>query len=119
MATESLRPEDRQILIDVLLDTRYVFTAALDLQGLDRDFVRLQFVWAWQRLAPVFRRQLYARPSENSLGYLTFFTAADALAVFDRMGPTLGVEISQQGLLRLAAMLTGGNTALPYDSSGG
>jgi hypothetical protein len=114
MATESLRPEDRQILVDVLLDTRYFFTAALDLQGLDRDFVRLQFVWAWQRLAPVFRRQLYARPSENSLGYLTFFTAADALAVFDRMGPTLGIEISQQGLLRLAAMLTGEKAVLPY-----
>jgi hypothetical protein len=114
MASESLRPEDRQILVDVLLDTRYVFTTALDLQGLDRDFVRLQFVWAWQRLAPVFRRQLYARPSENSLGYLTFFTAADALAVFDQMGPTLGIEISQQGLLRLAAMLTGRNIALPY-----
>ena len=34
--------------------------------------------------------------------------------VFDRMGPTLGIEISQQGLLRLAAMLTGKETQLPY-----
>jgi len=32
----------------------------------------------------------------------------------DRMGPTLGIEISQQGLLRLAEMLTGRDTTLPY-----
>jgi Transglycosylase SLT domain len=33
------------------------------------------------------------------------------------MGPTLGVEISQQGLHRLAAMLTGQETSLPYNST--
>ncbi len=115
MATESLHPEDRQVLIDVLLDTRYVFVAALEQQDLQKDFVRSQFLSAWQQLAPVFRRQLYAHPSENSLGYLAFFTAADALAVLDRMGPTLGIEISQQGLLRLAEMLDGQNTTLPYE----
>jgi hypothetical protein len=114
MATQPLLPEDRQTLIEVLLDTRYVFIAALERQDLEKDFVRWQFVRAWQQLAPVFRRQLYSQPSENSLGYLAFFTAADALAVFDRMGPTLGIEISQQGLLRLAAMLTGKSTVLPY-----
>ncbi|MGB3224674.1 MAG: lytic transglycosylase domain-containing protein [Desulforhopalus sp.] len=114
MANQPLLPEDRETLIEVLLDTRYVFIAALEQQNLEKDFVRLQFVRAWQQLAPVFRRQLYAQPSENSLGYLAFFTAADALAVFDRMGPTLGIEISQQGLLRLAAMLAGKSTVLPY-----
>ncbi len=114
MATQPLIPEDRQTLIEVLLDTRYVFIAALDQQDIGKDFVRMQFLQAWQQLAPVFRRQLYAQPSENSIGYLAFFTAADALAVFDRMGPTLGIEISQQGLLRLAEMLAGKNTTFPY-----
>lgn len=114
MATQSLSPEDRQILIDVLLDTRYTFIEALDLQDIEKDFVRMQFIHAWRQLAPIFRRQLYARPSDNGLGYLAFFTAADALAVFDRMGPTVGVEISQQGLLRLAGMLAGKSTTLPY-----
>ncbi|TKB23783.1 lytic transglycosylase domain-containing protein [Desulfopila sp. IMCC35006] len=114
MATESLNPADRQTLIDVLLDTRYAFVAALEQPDIGKDFVRIQFVRAWQQLAPVFRRQLFAQPSDNSLGYLAFFTAADALAVFDRMGPTLGIEISQQGLLRLAGMLAGKGTTLPY-----
>jgi len=115
MANDSLSPQDRQVMIDVLLDTRYVFSVTLDeAQEMGKDFVRLQFVRAWRQLAPVFRRQLYAHPSDNSLGYLAFFTAADALSVLDRMGPTLGIEISQQGLLRLAEMLTGKGTTLPY-----
>ncbi len=114
MAAQSLTPDDRQTLIDVLLDTRYAFVADLERPDIGTDFVRMQFVRAWQQLAPVFRRQLYAHPSDNSLGYLAFFTAADALSVFDRMGPTLGIEISQQGLLRLAAMLSGKSTPLPY-----
>lgn len=114
MAKEPLLPEDRQILIDVLFDTRYVFITALDQQEVRRDFVRLQFVRAWKQLAPVFRRQLFLQASDNSLGYLAFFTAVDALEVLDRMGPTFGIEISEQGLLRLAEMLSGKNTSLPY-----
>ncbi len=115
LAAQPLSHEDQQLLIDVLLDTRYVFTEALEDHDLTRDFVRVQFVRAWRQLAPVFRRQIYAQSSENSLGYLAFFTAADALLALDRMGPTLGVEISQQGLLRLATMLTGKEIELPYE----
>ncbi len=114
MTAQPLHPEDRQTLIEVLLDTRFVFIAALARQDLEKDFVRLQFVRAWQQLAPVFRRQLYRQASAGNLGYLAFFTAADALAVLDRMGPAVGVEISQQGLLRLAGMLVGEKTTLPY-----
>ena len=109
-----LRPEDRELLIDVLLDTRHAFVATLDEEDMSQDFVREQFVLAWRDLGPIFRRQLFARSDNNSLGYLAFFTAADALAVFDRMGPSFGIEISEQGLLRLATMLTGGETPLPY-----
>jgi len=114
LAASPLTLEDHQTLIDVLLDTRHVFSSALEGQQLDKDFVRMQFAKVWQQLAPVFRRQLYARPDDNSLGYLAFFTAADALTVFDRMGPTFGVEISQRGLQRLAAMLSGKKGDLPY-----
>jgi hypothetical protein len=115
LASEPLTPEDQLLLADVLLDTRYAFAAALEEENLEKDFVRMQFIRVWRNLAPLFRRQLYAKPSANTLGYLAFFTAADALLVLDQMGPTLGVEISQQGLLRLAAMLTGHETSLPYN----
>lgn len=116
LASEPLTPEDQLLLAEVLLDTRYAFAAALEDQDLEKDFVRMQFIKVWRDLAPLFRRQLYAKPSANTLGFLAFFTAADALLVLDQMGPTLGIEISQQGLLRLAAMLTGHETPLPYNS---
>ncbi len=114
LASEPLTPEDQLLLADVLLDTRYAFAAALEEEDLEKDFVRMQFIRVWRTLGPLFRRQLYAKSSANTLGYLAFFTAADALTVLDQMGPTLGIEISQQGLLRLAAMLTGQETPLPY-----
>ena len=73
LAASPLTPEDHQTLIDVLLDTRHVFSSALEEQQLDKDFVRVQFVRVWQRLASIFRRQLYVSPADNSLGYLAFF----------------------------------------------
>jgi hypothetical protein len=39
------------------------------------------------------------------LGYLAFFTASDAVVALDRIGPQLGLEISRQGLNRLAHLL--------------
>ncbi len=114
IAGDNLSAADQDTLMAVLLDTRYLFAEALASDRPDRDFVRAQFVHIWPQLAPIFRRQIYARGEANSLGYLAFFTAADALAVFDRMGPTLGVEISREGLLRLATMLAGEETVLPY-----
>ena len=105
MAEQFLDDIDRQTLLDVLLSTRHDFTIALEAQKIDKDFVRVQFVNAWRQLSPIFRKQLSHKSSDNTFGYLAFFTAADALAVFDRMGPTVGVEISQRGLLRLARML--------------
>jgi len=114
MADQFLSEVDRQILVDVLLTARHSFTTVLEAQQIDKDFVRVQFVSAWRQLAPMFRKQLSRKSSEHTFGYLAFFTAADALSVFDRMGPTIGVEISQQGLLRLARMLDNKVEVLRY-----
>ena len=109
-----LEPEDRRILMDSLLESRYAFSAALEETELDGDLVRLQFLQVWQSLSPLFHRQLSKQPVGNSLGFLAFFTAADALTLFDAMGPTFGIELSQEGLLYLAKMLSGKSTPLPY-----
>jgi len=114
MADQFLSDADRQILLDVLLSTRYEFTSVLETEKVKKDFVRLQFVSAWQQLSPIFRKQLSRKLSDNTFGYLAFFTAADALTVFDKMGPTIGIEISQQGLLRLARMLNSKIEVLRY-----
>ena len=109
-----LPPEDRQLLMDSLLESRYAFAAALEKPELEGDLVRLQFVQVWKNLSPLFRRQLQSESSGNSLGFLAFLTAADALTMFDGMGPAFGIELSQQGLLMLAEMLSGHPTPLPY-----
>jgi hypothetical protein len=42
---------------------------------------------------------------DRALRYATFLAAGDALAAFDAAGPALGIEISADGLRRLARVL--------------
>lgn len=105
LSKEPLSQDDRQVIFDTLLDTRYRFTAELTDGTVNRDVVREQFVEAWTNLSPVFRNHLGHEPSDSTLGYLAFFTASDALAALDKIGPSLGIEISRRGLIRLARLL--------------
>jgi len=107
IAPEPLSTIERQILLDILLETRYQFIAGITNKNLANDFVREQFVSAWEKLAPIFRNHLADRPSEAILGYLAFFTACDALSVLDKIGPAFGLEISRNGLVRLVHLLAG------------
>lgn len=110
LTKEPLEAGDRQILLDVLLATRYRFLEALAESYTGKDFVREQFIWAWQQLGPVFRNNLGDEPSASLMGYLAFFTASDALIALDRVGPALGIEISRDGLVRLAKLIAAGET---------
>lgn len=101
-----LSPLDRSILLEVMLTVRHDFSEALDKESLSNAFIRDQFMWGWKQLYPVFRRHLHHRPSTSLLGYLAFFTAGDALLILDELGPAVGIEISEDGLRRLAALIT-------------
>jgi hypothetical protein len=112
---EPLSPDDRQVLLDILLETRYRFVVEMGKPNPGRDFVREQFVYAWQHLAAIFKKHLGNDPTQPLMGYLSFFTAADALVTLDRLGPTLGIEISRNGFVRLARLLAaGGPVPLGY-----
>ncbi|VAX22141.1 Membrane protein [hydrothermal vent metagenome] len=97
--------EDQQILLDTLLDMRSRFIVGLADHTLGPDFVRDQFTDSWKALEPVFRKRLDHGHASSALGYLAFFTASDALVTLDRIGFAFGVEISRNGLLRLARLL--------------
>lgn len=114
MAKDVLSPEERQTLMDVLLETRYAFLDSLGNQAVTHDFVRIQFASAWRQLEPIFRNHLTPDASQQKLGYLAFFTAADALTVLDGLGPTFGIEVSRNGLIRLARMLSSDPNILRY-----
>jgi hypothetical protein len=105
LAGRELPETDRQVLLDVLLTTRHAFSQGLVENSLAPDFVRAQFVWAWQQLAAVFRRTLSAGSSSSLLGYLAFFTASDALTALDQIGPSMGIDVSRAGLIHLIRLL--------------
>jgi hypothetical protein len=112
---DRLTGEERRVLLSVLLETRQRFVDELSEPGLKGDFVRKQFVAAWQQLSTLFRKHLIQDPGRPLLDYLAFFAASDALVTLDRVGPGLGIEISREGLIRLARLVAKTEIAdLPY-----
>jgi hypothetical protein len=101
---------ERASLLEILLQNRHEFLQALSDKTIDSNLVRQQFVWTWQRLAQILRKYHVNQQSRPPLSYLAFFTASDALAALDKLGPTLGLEISRDGLLRLARLLSASTT---------
>ncbi len=109
--------EEKRILTNVLLDTRYRFVTELSDRTIPHDIVRQQFVSVWQQLSPLFRKHVLGDTKvSKALGYLAFVASADALLVFDRIGPTMGLEISTPGLVRLVGMLHADPALLHYQS---
>ncbi len=117
LSRQELTQEEKRTLTNALLDTRYRFVTELSDKTIQHDIVRQQFVRVWPQLAPIFRKHILRdSKASTALGYLAFFASADALLVFDRLGPTLGVEISTNGLIRLARMLRANPELLRYRS---
>ncbi|MGD0947138.1 MAG: lytic transglycosylase domain-containing protein [Candidatus Binatia bacterium] len=96
----------RQAFFDVLMDSRYDLLEALapPYPGAP-DPTKQLFLKAWERLVPVVRRSATTLPGATALRYLSFIAAGDALAALDEIGPEIGVEISADGLRRLARII--------------
>lgn len=114
---EPIIENERMNLFETLFETRNGFVRALTDKTMRSDLLREQFTWTWQRLATILRKYLVKQPSLSLLKYLAFFTASDALVALDKLGPTLGLEISRDGLLRLAQLLSKGGTEPVLDYS--
>ena len=95
----------RQALFDVLVDGRFDILEALapPMPGA-ADPTRDLFLKTWERLAPVARRTTAALPGTTAMRYLSFIAAGDALAALGQIGPEVGLDISADGLRRLARM---------------
>ncbi len=96
--------ELRQTLFDILLDARYRLLEASQ-QEHGEDPLRHWFVHSWSQLIPVLRQIGAENPRHSTLALLTLITASDALQTLDKLGPTFGLDISMDGLRRLARML--------------
>ncbi|SMP49386.1 Transglycosylase SLT domain-containing protein [Desulfonatronum zhilinae] len=114
LTTRQLTDDEQLLLLDVLLRMRHEFAYHLEDPVGQTDLVRVQFMETWTRLGPLFRGHLLEADNNSLLGYLAFFSASDALLALDKLGPTLGLEISRDGLIRLARLLDNQDTLLDY-----
>ena len=93
-------------LSEVLIDARLDILEALAPSAPGApDPTRALFLKTWERLVPVVRRSAATLPGTTALRYLSFIAAGDALAALDQAGPDVGLEISADGLRRLARIV--------------
>jgi hypothetical protein len=113
---QPLEQRERNEILDTLLSMRYTFTQALTENNLTRELIRQQFRDSWDRVSKILRKYLLRESSLSLLRHLAFFTATDALAVVEKLGPAIGIELTPEGLRRLASLLTeeGKETGLEY-----
>jgi septal ring-binding cell division protein DamX len=105
-------------LFDILMDARYGLQDALQ-QDQANDPVRHWFINSWTQLIPVVSQISEENPQYATLALMTIVTATDALQALDKLGPTFGLDISTDGLRRLARMLNNSDDMdlLKYDEA--
>jgi hypothetical protein len=108
----------RERLLEVLLEARQELVEALARPTPpDADPVRPLFLASWRRLGDVLRELGPEAGDHGVLRYLGFIAAADALAALDALGPELGLEMTSDGLRRLARVLAPADPADPLDAA--
>ena len=112
MGDTSKDPQLRDDLLALLLDSRHRLVDALaNPQSGGPDPIRLLFLDEWQRLGQIIREAARRGTlGSQSLQFLSFMSAGDALFALDQVAPALGVRISADDLRRLAHMI--GPTAI-------
>ncbi|MBL6987131.1 MAG: hypothetical protein ISR72_08870 [Methylobacter sp.] len=106
-------PELRETLMGILMDSRTAFQAGLKEHDPNNDPVRVFFTDTWERLAPALKTIANEQPGIQGLRYLTFIAATDAIYELERLGAPFGLDISSDGLRRLARILIAGKQQLP------
>ena len=104
----------RMELLAILLDARYAITEALTTDDPDSDPVRELFLTTWERLRPLMSELEGMDTPGLEVDYklAAFIAGGDALRALDALGPEYGLEITRDGLRRLARLLLAG-TAPP------
>ena len=101
-------PGIRAELFGLLIESRYELLPILagNVQRSAGDPVRRLFADAWKRLHDIVgRAERRGLLRDKALRYAGFIGAGDALVALDRAAPGLGIELSADGLRRLARLL--------------
>ena len=108
----------RDALLAVLLNTRHEIVRILETTSPgSQDPVRDLFLETWSGLAPLLREISNGIPDDTALDYVSFIGALDALQAIDAAGQGLNLDISVDGLRRLARLIAppGGGDPLFYN----
>ncbi len=110
--------QERDDVLETLLDARYGFIEAAEEGKADHGFIVRQFAENWRKLGPLFRRHAMKQLSQDPSRYLSFLAVSDALASLGGLGPGLGLAVNREGLLDLSRLLRGPGTepVLEYTS---
>lgn len=94
-------------LFAVLLDARHAIAEALTIDDPESDPVRELFLSSWDRLRPLMGilEGLDTPGLEVDFRLAAFLAGGDALRALDALGPEYGLEITRDGLRRLARLL--------------
>lgn len=97
----------RMELLATLLDARHAIAEALILDSPGSDPVRELFLMTWDRLRPLMSElEGLATPGlDVDFRLAAFIAGGDALRALDALGPGYGLEITRDGLRRLARLL--------------
>jgi hypothetical protein len=113
IGTDLADAELRQEILSVLLDARHAIAEALTDDDPDRvrdepDPVRELFISTWDALRPHLMH-IAALPGQpiDDLRMAAFIAGGDAILAIDALGPGYGIDISRDGLRRLARLLLG------------
>lgn len=110
--------DDRELQLDflsLLLDTRQRIAEALVDDDPVTDPVRALFLDAWSGLRPLLvRMEPLDVADDQDLRLAGFIAAGDALSALDALGPEFGLEISREGLRRLARLLMAGDAPVSF-----
>ncbi len=102
------QPAMQRDLFAVLLDSRHAIAEALvsDQDPATRDPVRNLFVDSWDRLRPhLLDMEDAGLLPADELRIAAFIAGSDAIRALDALGPEYGLEITRDGLRRLARLL--------------
>ena len=101
--------ELRSKLLEILIDSRYRLRDVLtEPPSRNNDAVRSWFIDSWHSLSPVVRSIAQQHQGQEYLLWFSAVTAGDALYALNQLGATVGLEISTDGLRRLARMINAG-----------
>jgi hypothetical protein len=99
--------DEKDSILETLLDRRYEFVEALDDGTLSQDFIVRQFTENWQKLGDFYRKYLTQTLSQSPANYLSFIATADALVALSKTGLGSGLNVNSDGLFKMAKLLSG------------